>query len=209
MLITAADGHQPDAATVTLTRESAHYDVILPGGFGISGTVYDQHGAPIATATITITNTGCEVVSATSADDRGAYAVSGLAPGTVIVTAGAPGQRPAAHSVGIGDQPTVQHDLRLAPFGRILGSASASTHGPVADAPVTLTDAAGVPITSAITAADGSYELTDVPPGEYTLLATGYPAVSARVVLDEAENSIRHNVEFTPRELEQRGDGRP
>ncbi len=53
-----------------------------------------------------------------------------------------------------------------------------SARGPLADARVTLIDAAGNVVATATTGEDGAYAFTDLDAGEYTVIATGYPPVA-------------------------------
>jgi hypothetical protein len=53
----------------------------------------------------------------------------------------------------------------------------------VPDASVTLVDRDGNIPGTALTADDGRYELTGLPPGAYTLTASGYPPVAVRLDL--------------------------
>ncbi|WP_189343525.1 carboxypeptidase regulatory-like domain-containing protein, partial [Streptomyces thermoviolaceus] len=56
-------------------------------------------------------------------------------------------------------------------------------HGPLADARVTLVDAAGNVVATATTGPDGAYAFTDLDNGEYTVIATGYPPVATALTI--------------------------
>lgn len=58
-----------------------------------------------------------------------------------------------------------------------------STGTALADARVTLIDAAGNVVTSSTTGADGAYAFTDLDAGEYSVVATGYPPVASTVTV--------------------------
>ena len=59
--------------------------------------------------------------------------------------------------------------------------------GPLADARVTLVDAAGNVVATATTGSDGAYAFADLDGGDYTVIATGYPPVAT--VLQVASGS--------------------
>ncbi|PWS39686.1 hypothetical protein DKT74_37055, partial [Streptomyces sp. ZEA17I] len=54
---------------------------------------------------------------------------------------------------------------------------------PLADARVTLIDAAGNVVATATTGEDGAYAFTDLDAGEYSVVATGYPPVAGAVTV--------------------------
>ena len=56
---------------------------------------------------------------------------------------------------------------------------SRTDDGPLADARVTLLDAAGNVIGTATTGEDGEYAFADLTGGQYTVIATGYPPVAS------------------------------
>ena len=56
-------------------------------------------------------------------------------------------------------------------------------HGPLADARVTLVDAAGNVVGTRRPGADGAYAFTDLDGGEYTVIATGYPPVATALTV--------------------------
>lgn len=57
-------------------------------------------------------------------------------------------------------------------------------HGPLADARVTLVDAAGNVVGTATTGEDGAYAFADLDSGEYTVIATGYPPVATALTVN-------------------------
>ncbi|MYW29268.1 carboxypeptidase regulatory-like domain-containing protein, partial [Streptomyces sp. SID2119] len=58
-----------------------------------------------------------------------------------------------------------------------------SARGPLADARVTLIDAAGNVVATATTGEDGAYAFTDLDAGEYSVIATGYPPVAGALTV--------------------------
>jgi hypothetical protein len=53
----------------------------------------------------------------------------------------------------------------------------------LADARVTLVDAAGNVVATATTGAEGEYAFEDLDPGPYTVIASGYPPVAATLTV--------------------------
>ncbi|MDA3629839.1 carboxypeptidase-like regulatory domain-containing protein, partial [Saccharopolyspora sp. WRP15-2] len=64
----------------------------------------------------------------------------------------------------------------------------------VPDARVTLLNSGGAVVGAATTDVDGNYTFTDLPDGEYTVIATGYPPVASSLQLS-GETST-HDVEL-------------
>lgn len=86
--------------------------------------------------------------------------------------------------------PARRCEILLTRTGRVVGTIrDAHTRLPIANAAVHLLNPGNVVIAATTTAADGTYELTDITLGDYTLRVIGYPPMSARAVLNGAGNS--------------------
>jgi hypothetical protein len=72
---------------------------------------------------------------------------------------------------------TVQ-DVQLAARSRLAGTARTADGRPVPDARVALLDTEGNVATVTTTGPDGGYSFEDLPPGDYTVVASGYPPVA-------------------------------
>ncbi|MGW2384248.1 carboxypeptidase regulatory-like domain-containing protein [Streptomyces sp. NPDC001658] len=69
VLIAAADGHRPQAATVVVDEEPVTYDVRLSGTSGLAGTVTDGDGGwPVEGALVVVT----DVLATVTSDHEGA-----------------------------------------------------------------------------------------------------------------------------------------
>jgi len=68
--------------------------------------------------------------------------------------------------------------------------------GRAVEARVTLVDAEGAVIAATATESDGSYVFEDVPEGEYTIIATGYPPAASALRV-AGGNQRRHDIELS------------
>ncbi|WP_284116683.1 carboxypeptidase regulatory-like domain-containing protein [Streptomyces fragilis] len=74
-----------------------------------------------------------------------------------------------------------------------------SPYGPLANARVTLLDAAGNVVSTATTGEDGVYAFADLDSGDYTVIATGSPPVATTL-------AVRQDVEDHVIELAHSGE---
>jgi hypothetical protein len=81
-------------STYNVIVASSHSDIVCPGiiitagEVNISGHLYDPNGAPIARASVSITNTQGILVRSTTSDETGAYTLTNIQSGsTYIVSA--------------------------------------------------------------------------------------------------------------------------
>ncbi|WP_431043127.1 MFS transporter [Streptomyces sp. P1-3] len=180
VLIAAADGHQPQASTVVVGEEPLAYDVALAGPSGLAGTVRaDADGQPVAAAMVVVTDVRGEVLAAGATGERGEFAFDELVAGSFTVAVNAPGFRPAALPVEVAGQGVTRVGIALRPGARVRGTVRAGAERrPLADARVTLVDAAGNVVAATTTGEDGAYAFTDLDAGGYTVIASGYPPVA-------------------------------
>ncbi|GAA0415117.1 MFS transporter [Streptomyces luteireticuli] len=178
VLIAAAGGHQPQAVTVTVGERPVELDVVLGGAGRLAGTVRTADGTPVCEALVTLTNVQGEVVSSTRTGHDGGYVIDELVAGEYTLAASAPAFRPAALPVTVQSARETRQDVELAGGAVLRGTVRAGGGRPVEDARVTLLDAAGNVVDSAITGADGTFRFVDLAAGEYTVVAAGYPPVA-------------------------------
>jgi EmrB/QacA subfamily drug resistance transporter len=185
VLIAAADGHQPQATTLALGEEPLPHDVVLPGGNGLSGTVATADDRlPVEGAMVVVTDVRGDVLATGTTDAVGAFGFGHLPAGDLTIAVSATGCRPAALPVMSG-APTTGLEVLLQPGARLQGVVRAANgRNPVADARVTLVDAAGNVVGTAITGTDGAYGFTDLDAGDYSLIASGYAPVATTVTVD-------------------------
>ncbi|MFF5981337.1 MFS transporter [Streptomyces olindensis] len=186
VLIAAAEGHQPQASTLTLGEEPLSHDVVLAGGSGLSGTVATaEDRLPVAGATVVVTDVRGDVAATGTTDATGAFGFGPLPDGDLTIAVNAAGYRPAALPVQLPGTPVTGLEVLLHPGARVRGVVRSGTgRDPVADARVTLVDAAGNVVGTAITGTDGAYAFTDLDAGDYSLIASGYAPVATTVTVD-------------------------
>ncbi|MCL7426323.1 MFS transporter [Streptomyces sp. YS415] len=183
VLIASADGFQPQASTVVVGEEPLAYDILLSGTSGLSGVVRAADGAlPVQDAMVIVTDVRGDLLATAATGEQGEFALGELVPGTVTVAVNAAGFRPRALPVEIGGTGVTRVEVGLDSGAQVRGVVRAP-HGPLADARVTLVDAAGNVVGTATTGADGAYAFADLDGGDYTVIATGYPPVASALAV--------------------------
>jgi EmrB/QacA subfamily drug resistance transporter len=187
MLITAAGGHQPQATAVVVGADPLRHDVTLPGTCGLSGVARSATtGARIADAMVVLTDAHGEVIASARTGTDGTFRFDDLLAGAYVVAVSASGHRPAALTAEVAGPGTAHCDVDLPAGARLRGTVRAGTDNLLlADARVTLVDAAGNVVATATTGPDGAYAFDDLAPGPYTLIASGYPPVAAALTVDD------------------------
>ncbi|OEV10364.1 MSCRAMM family protein, partial [Streptomyces nanshensis] len=186
VLIAAADGHQPQATTVTVGEEPLSHDVLLAATSGLAGRVRSSgDGQPVRAAMVVVTDDRGEVLATGRTGERGEFSFDELVTGTFTIAVNAPGFRPVARPVEVEGQGITRIDVELAAGARVQGVIRAGVDAsPLPDARVTLVDAAGNVVATATTGEDGAYGFTDLDAGEYSIIASGYPPVASAVSVD-------------------------
>ncbi|MFH8451312.1 MFS transporter [Streptomyces fungicidicus] len=183
VLIASADGHQPQASTVVVNGEPLAHDILLSGTSGLTGLVRSAGtGLPVPEAMVIVTDVRGDLLATGSTGEQGEFSFTELVPGTVTVAVNAAGYRPRALPVEVGGSGVTRVEADLEAGARLSGVIRAP-HGPLADARVTLVDAAGNVAGTATTGADGAYAFADLDGGEYTVIATGYPPVATALTV--------------------------
>nr|WP_255643828.1 carboxypeptidase-like regulatory domain-containing protein [Actinoplanes polyasparticus] len=191
LLICAADRHQPAAAVINVAAGEIRRVLSLAGAGQITGRVTDRAGRGLPGATLTLTDPRGEVVATTTAGPDGRYQLPGLDGPEYMLTATADHARPASRTVSPNEPGPV--DLALAVGGTVTGNVRAAGSGhPIPEASVVAVDRTGRVAGAATTDHDGRYELRDLPPGVYTVAASGHAPVATRVELtgDHADHDI-------------------
>ncbi|GAA3500150.1 MFS transporter [Streptomyces prasinosporus] len=183
VLIASADGHQPQASTVVVNGEPVSHDVLLGGTGGLTGLVRAAgSGLPVPDAMVVVTDVRGDLLATGNTDAQGEFSFAELVPGAVTVAVNAVGYRPRALPVEVGGTGVTRVEVEVETGARVRGVVR-SPHGPLADARVTLVDAAGNVVGTAATGADGAYAFADLDGGEYTVIATGYPPAATTVTV--------------------------
>jgi EmrB/QacA subfamily drug resistance transporter len=196
-LIAMAASHQPHASAVHAGDQPVDLDVLLPGASRLAGTVRAAAtGAPLAGATVSLADPHGEVVAARSTDEQGQYVVADLAPGRYTLALSAPGCQPAAMPVTVADGEATSQDAELRAGALVHGRARTAAGTPVPDARVMLLDGDGNVAGLAATEVDGSYSFENLPEGDYTVVASGYPPAASRLRVSSGEPHA-HDVQLT------------
>ncbi|OWA14169.1 MFS transporter [Streptomyces sp. CS159] len=183
VLIASADGFQPQASTIVVNDEPVAYDILLSGTSGLTGLVKAvESGLPVKDAMVIVTDVRGDLLASATTGEAGEFAFTELVPGTVTVAVNAAGYRPRALPLEVGGTGVTRVEVDLQAGARVQGVVRAP-HGPLADARVTLVDAAGNVVGTATTGSDGAYAFTDLDAGEYTVIATGYPPVATALTV--------------------------
>ncbi|MER7493840.1 MFS transporter [Streptomyces pharetrae] len=186
VLIASADGFQPQASTIVVNDEPVSYDILLSGTSGLSGVVRAAQSAlPVQDAMVVVTDVRGDLLASAATGEQGEFGFAELVPGPVTIAVNAAGFRPRALPVEVGGTGVTRVEIDLDAGARVQGVVRAP-HGPLADARVTLVDAAGNVVGTATTGTDGAYAFTDLDGGEYTVIATGYPPVATALTVGGA-----------------------
>ncbi|MFF4508289.1 MFS transporter [Streptomyces sp. NPDC001401] len=184
VLIAAADGFQPQASTVVVNGEPVSYDILLSGTSGLSGVVRaTETTLPVKDAMVIVTDVRGDLLATAATGEQGEFSFAELVPGAVTVAVNAAGYRPRALPVEVGGTGVTRIEIDLDSGAQLQGVVRAP-HGPLADARVTLVDAAGNVVGTATTGTDGAYAFTDLNGGDYTVIATGYPPVATALTVN-------------------------
>lgn len=183
VLIASADGFQPQASTIVVDGEPVAYDILLSGTSGLGGVVRAaETGGPVGHAMVVVTDVRGDLLATGTTGEQGEFSFAELVPGAVTVAVNAAGFRPRALPVEVGATGVTRVELVLDAGAQVQGVVRAP-HGPLADARVTLVDAAGNVVGTATTGVDGAYAFTDLDGGDYTVIATGYPPVATSLTV--------------------------
>ncbi|NNN31519.1 MFS transporter [Streptomyces sp. S3(2020)] len=195
VLIASADGFQPQASTVVVNGEPVAYDILLSGTSGLSGVVRASDSAlPVKDAMVIVTDVRGDLLATGTTGEQGEFGFAELVPGAVTVAVNAAGYRPRALPVEVGGTGVTRIEVELESGAQVQGVVRAP-HGPLADARVTLVDAAGNVVGTATTGSDGAYAFTDLDGGDYTVIATGYPPVATALTVG-GRGTDGHDIEL-------------
>ncbi|WP_079063382.1 MFS transporter [Peterkaempfera griseoplana] len=186
VLIASAGDHEPHAATLVVGDLPVDFDLVLAGAGGLAGTVRGTDGTPVGDAMVVVADVRGEVVASGRTDATGGFAFGEVTAGAYTLAVSAAAHRPAAVPVEVAGSGQTVQDVVLQPGARVAGTVRVRGGGPVADARVTLLDAAGNVVAVQTTLDDGQYAFTDLTGGRYTVLAAGYPPVADGLTLADA-----------------------
>jgi hypothetical protein len=191
LLVCAAEGYQSTTVMVTVAVSTLVCDIVLGGTSGIEGWIRHQHGMPAAGARVTLTDLRGEVVASTVAGRAGGYRLTGLNVGEYTLVVSSAGAQPNAGTVHVPASGVYEMNVVLQGNGALRGTVrSANGARPVPDASVSLVDGSGGVVAAGTTDADGQYMFAEVPPGGYTLIASGHPPVATGVELTGERSEV-------------------
>jgi hypothetical protein len=194
VLIVSASGHQPQASSVVVGQGPARLDLTLVGSGELSGVVrVAGRGTPLPGATVTLTDSRGEVTGASITTADGCYSFGGVGAGTYTLVASAERMRPVATLLTVPDSGVLQQDIELSSAVVLAGTARTDGERLVPDARITVLAADGNVAAVARTDGEGRYVVSDLPEGDYTVVASGYPPATSQVNLlgGEATHDVR------------------
>jgi hypothetical protein len=194
VLIASAGAHQPQASVVAVGGAPVAVDVVLTGTSSLAGLV-TVAGKAVAVpgAIATLADERGDVVGAVATRDDGGYVFDELVAGAYTLVVSAEGYQPVA--IGVTVPGTGQHrqDVELAGGSRLRGVATVGDGRAVPDARITLLDRAGNVVAMTTTDEGGEYVFADLPEGDYTVIASGYPPVASTLRMTGGEQG-QHDV---------------
>jgi uncharacterized protein YfaS (alpha-2-macroglobulin family) len=195
VLIAAAGAHQPEATVVSVGTVPVPVDVVLTGTSSLTGVVtVAGKGVPVTNATVTLADSAGEVIGARTTDTDGRFLFDELVAGMYTLVVSAEAYTPAATSVSVPGTGQCQQDVALTGGSRLRGVATVGDAGRVVpDARITLLDKGGNVVGVATTDDAGEYAFSDLPEGDYTVIASGYPPVASTLRVSSGEHG-QHNV---------------
>ncbi|MFD7298936.1 MFS transporter [Streptomyces sp. NPDC059897] len=182
-------------------------------GVPVCGTVRHSDGTPVPRAALTLIDVGGSQIGRGASGDDGRYALATPGTGSYVLIAAAGGHQPQAVTVTVGERP-VDLDVVLGGAGRLAGAVLTADGTPVREAIVTLTNVHGEVVATTRSGREGSYVITELVAGEYTLAASA-PAFrpAAMPVTVMASRETRQDVELAGgamlRGTVRAGGGRP
>ena len=194
VLIASAGAHQPQASVVSVNGGPVTVDVVLTGTSSLAGLVtVSGKGLPVTGAIATLADERGDVVGARSTGIDGGYLFDELVAGMYTLVISADGYQPVALGVTVPGTGQHRQDVALVGGSRLHGVATVGNGRVVPDARITLLDRAGNVVAMATTDEAGEYSFTDLPEGDYTVIASGYPPVASTLRVAGGEQG-QHDV---------------
>ncbi|WP_458690686.1 MFS transporter [Nocardia tengchongensis] len=207
---------EPEPEPEPEPESESEYEFEELPGLSVSGRVQREDGQSVPDTVLTlIDQRGRQVSRAIGASD-GEYLIGAPHAGGYVLIVSAFGYQPAALSISVGSRPH-RLDVSLLGSGEVSGVVRSAGRGaPLGDATVTLTDAFGDVVGSAVTTSDGDFTCRGVLAGTYTLVAVAEHMRPSAITLTVPDSGmLRHDIELAPRSVlagsacNERGDGIP
>jgi EmrB/QacA subfamily drug resistance transporter len=194
VLIASAGAHQPQASVVSVGNGPVTTDVVLSGTSSLAGLVtVSGRGVAVAKATVTLADDHGEVVGARTTAEDGRFVFDELLGGNYTLVVSAEAYQPVALGVAVSGTGQSVQDVELVGGSRLHGVATVGEGRVVPDARITLLDRMGNVIAMATTDHEGEYAFSDLPEGDYTVIASGYPPVASTLRVNGGEHG-QHDV---------------
>ncbi|WSW57000.1 MFS transporter [Streptomyces platensis] len=139
---------------------------------GFRGRVADTAGSPVPGASITLIDRQGRQAGRATADADGHFALDAPTAGTYVLTGAAPGHTPhAASATYRGAGVATRVDLVLTGTGRLGGTLLGGSEGtPLTGGSIVVTDAEGAVVARTTSGAEGTWDISPLPPGHYTVV---------------------------------------
>jgi hypothetical protein len=157
-----------------------------PASPAIAGRISQADGSPAGGAAVTLIDDSGRQAGRSNAEPDGTFRIAAPDAGLYTLIAMAAAHQPEASAVQVGETP-VQHDVTLKGSSELAGTARTGEGRTIGDARVMLLDPNGNLAGVTTTGPDGSYSFGDLAPGEYTVVASGYPPVAQALRLAPGE----------------------
>jgi EmrB/QacA subfamily drug resistance transporter len=194
VLIAAAGAHQPEATVVSVGTVPVPVDVVLTGTSSLTGVVtVAGKGVPVTAATATLADSTGEVIGAQTTGADGRFLFDELVAGMYTLVVSAEAYSPVATGVSVPGTGQCERDVALIGGSRLRGVATVGDGRAVPDARITLLDRTGNVVAVATTDDSGEYAFSDLPEGDYTVIASGYPPVASTLRVSGGEHG-QHDV---------------
>ncbi|MEV0225078.1 MFS transporter [Streptomyces sp. NPDC050704] len=188
--------HTADPGTTPLNASIPQARSSYAAGLPVCGTVQHPDGTAVPRAALTLIDIAGQQIGRGASGEDGRYALSTPGPGSYVLIAAAGGHQPQAVSVTVGER-AVELDVVLGGAGRLAGGVLTADGTPVRDAAVTLTNVHGEVVATTRSGREGTYVISELVAGEYTLAASA-PAFrpAALPVSVQAARETRQDVEL-------------
>lgn len=183
LIIASAQGHEPIASLVAVGQGTVRHDMTVAGVGGLIGIVrVSGTREPVTGATITVTDVQGDVVGTARTAAGGGFSFISLPEGSYTLVAAADGHRPVAVSVTVRQGTQTRQDVALEARGALRGEVVMGQR-PYDGARITLMDEGGRIVATGVSDTEGAFFFSDLAPGIYTLVASGYGPAAVPVTV--------------------------